>query len=175
MDGGLTMVRSSRKPRRLVVGEGTFLWSVGHHHHTARGRYQDCREVLTIRGSGARGRLLVVFRAGPDRLVPDGFLPSGAVGTSAGSWLNLHEPGTVRALLDEAVSRGWYPDNPPTEQLDGWGLFSRAVQARRGAVRAAVGAGLRPARAVGSGRNADQPPEYLDLRGTPRVIAAQRR
>ncbi|MFE7793585.1 hypothetical protein [Streptomyces sp. NPDC057460] len=125
------MVRSSRKPRRLVVCDETFLWSVGHHHHTDRGRYQDCREVLTIRRSGAPGRLLVVFRAGPGRLVPDGFLPSGAVGTSAGSWLNLHEPGTVRALLDEAVSRGWHPDNPPTEQLDGWRLFARAVQAQR--------------------------------------------
>ncbi|MFE4957025.1 hypothetical protein ACFRCW_23740 [Streptomyces sp. NPDC056653] len=131
MDGGLTMVRSSRKPRRLVVGDETFLWSVGHHHRTDGGLYQACREVLTIRRSGARGRLLVVFRAGPGRLVPDGLLPSGAVGTAAGSWLNLHEPGTVKALLDEAVSRGWHPDNPPTEQLDGWGLFARAVQAQK--------------------------------------------
>ncbi|MFJ9413547.1 hypothetical protein ACIRPT_05200 [Streptomyces sp. NPDC101227] len=124
------MVRNSRKPRRLVVDEETFLWSVGHRHHVERGRYQECREFLTIRRLGARGRLLIFFQEGDGRLVPDGFLHSGAVGTGQGNWLNLHEPGTVRALLDEALAGGWQPDNPPTEEIDGWGLFERVAALR---------------------------------------------
>ncbi|MGW3351374.1 hypothetical protein ACWDA3_49435 [Nonomuraea rubra] len=41
--------------------------------------------------------------------------------------MNLHEPGTVRALLDEAVRRGWDGDDPRTVCLDGWDLFTAAV------------------------------------------------
>ncbi|WP_327242378.1 hypothetical protein [Streptomyces sp. NBC_01320] len=126
------MVRSSRSARRLVVNDETFLWSVDHDHDVEEGIYRNCREILTIRRYRARGRLLIVFQEGAGRLVPDGFLPSGAVGTAQGRWLNLHKPGTVRALLDEAVSGGWHPDTPSTEQLDGWDLFD-AVAGRRGA------------------------------------------
>ncbi|MFC7104235.1 hypothetical protein ACFQQB_29615 [Nonomuraea rubra] len=41
--------------------------------------------------------------------------------------MNLHEPGTVRALLDEAVRRGWDGDDPRTVCLDGWDLFTAAA------------------------------------------------
>jgi hypothetical protein len=71
------MVRSSKKARRLVPGNETFLWSLGHEHRVAQGRYQDCREILTIRRLGGRGRLLIVFQEGPGRLVPDGHVRSG--------------------------------------------------------------------------------------------------
>ena len=125
------MVRRGKKARRLVTSNGTFLWSLGHEHHVEQGRHQDCREVLTIRRLGARGRLLIVFREGPGRLVPDGHVHSGAVGTAEGGWLNLHEPGTVRALLAEATTSGWKPDDPSTEQADGW-LFFDTVAAHRG-------------------------------------------
>ncbi|MFJ5927723.1 hypothetical protein ACIQF6_34520 [Kitasatospora sp. NPDC092948] len=125
------MARSSKKARRLVVDDETFLWSLGHEHRVEQGRYQDCREFLTIRRLGARGRLLIVFQGGGGRLVPDGCLPSGAVGAAEGGWLNLHEPGTVRALLDEATASGWNPDDPVTKQMDGWLLFD-AVATRRG-------------------------------------------
>ncbi|HEY0935845.1 MAG TPA: hypothetical protein VGD91_19135, partial [Trebonia sp.] len=90
--------------------------------------------MLSISRQGARGRLLIVFRAEPGRAVPDGTGPSGAVGTvpndtlpndpvpndpvpndtlpndpvpngpGLGVWLNLHEPGAVRALLNEAMA-----------------------------------------------------------------------
>ncbi|KIZ18766.1 hypothetical protein [Streptomyces natalensis] len=130
------MVRRSRKPRRLVAGGETYFWSLGHEHEAeGPGRYRGCREILGIRRAGARGRLRVVFRGGAGRLVPDGLLHSGAVGTAQGAWLNLHEPGTVRALLDEAVARGWRPDGPSAEQRDGWELFD-AVAARRGVIPA---------------------------------------
>ncbi|MFB4272658.1 hypothetical protein [Nonomuraea sp. GTA35] len=120
------MTRSSRKPRRLVVGDETFLWVVAHNHRDEQGRLRECRETLRLRRSGARGRLLIVFQKGPGRLVPDGYVHSGAVGTG-GLWLNLHEPGTVRALLDEVTRRGWDSDDPRTSHLDGWDLFAAAA------------------------------------------------
>lgn len=127
------MARSSRKPRRLVVGDETFLWSSGHEHRAEQGRYTDCREILAFRRRGARGRLLIVFQQGAGRLVADGYLPSGAVGTTDGVRLNLYEPGTARALLDEAIGRGWSIDDPATVEVDGWDLF-RTVAVRRSAI-----------------------------------------
>ncbi|MFD8543031.1 hypothetical protein [Streptomyces sp. NPDC059649] len=130
------MPRSEKTARRLVVDGATFLWSL-HHLHDAvgNGAYHGCREVLVIRRFKARGRLHIVFRSGPDRLVPDGYvMPSGAVGTANGPLLNLHEPGTVRAFLDEALTKGWQPDDPPTHEMDGWRPFE-TVAARRGEER----------------------------------------
>jgi hypothetical protein len=131
------MARSSRKARRLIVGDATFRWSVGHLHDVTEGpagRYRDCRETLTLRRDGAPGRLLLVFGGAAGRLVPDGILESGAVGTTGGTWLNLHEPGAVRALLDEARARGWRPEDPVAAEADGWPLFD-TVTARRAAAR----------------------------------------
>ncbi|MEV6231192.1 hypothetical protein AB0L88_25365 [Saccharopolyspora shandongensis] len=125
------MVRSSKKARRLVIDDATFLWSVRHQHHVEQDQRQLCREVLGIGLLGAVGRVRIVFEGGAGRLVPDGLLHSGGVGTG-GSWLNLHEPGTVRALLDEALANGWDPDDPSIKQIDGWLLFD-AVSARRNA------------------------------------------
>ncbi|TDD47712.1 hypothetical protein [Saccharopolyspora elongata] len=125
------MVRSRKKARRLVIDDVTFLWSVRHQHHVEQDRGQVCREVLAIGRAGAPGRVRIVFQGGAGRLVPDGLLHSGGVGTG-GSWLNLHEPGTVRALLDEALAGGWDPTDPSTEQIDGWLLFD-AVSALRNA------------------------------------------
>ncbi|MEU1403513.1 hypothetical protein ABZ471_14310 [Streptomyces sp. NPDC005728] len=124
------MVRSSRKARRLVVVDETFLWSLRHEHRVDQGRYEDCRELLTPRRWGAQGRLLIVFQRCDGRLVPDGYLPSGAVGTTDDVWLNLHEPGTVRALLDEAIGRGWNIDDPATAEFDGWDLFDLVAMSR---------------------------------------------
>ncbi|MCF3106531.1 hypothetical protein IPZ58_33935 [Streptomyces roseoverticillatus] len=118
--------------RRLVAGGETFLWSLGHTHRAlGDGRYEGCCETLVIRLFKTRGRLQVSFAEGPGRLVPDGFLrPSGVVGITGGGTLNLHEPGTVRAVLDEALGRGWSPDGPPAVEMDGWDLFE-TVAARR--------------------------------------------
>ncbi|SEG69521.1 hypothetical protein SAMN05216223_108192 [Actinacidiphila yanglinensis] len=105
------------------------------HRHEARGegRYEDCRQVVVIRRSGRPGCLRVVFRAAPGRYVPGGATTaSGTVGVVGGAALNLHEPGTARALLDEALARGWRPEGSVAEEADGWALFG-AVAARRGA------------------------------------------
>ncbi|MEV7325655.1 hypothetical protein [Streptomyces sp. NPDC093970] len=128
------MARSEKRARRLVVKGEDFLWSLSHSHH-ARGnsQYEDCCETLTIRRPKATGRLRIAFRAGTDRLVPDGYLmQSGAVGKDLGRTLNLHEPGTVRALLDAALNRGWQPNDSSIEEIDGWSIFDEVVQ-RRGA------------------------------------------
>ncbi|MEU6265855.1 hypothetical protein [Saccharopolyspora shandongensis] len=125
------MVRSGKKARRLVIDDATFLWSVRHQHHVEQDQRQFCREVLGIGRLGSVGRVRIAFEGGAGRLVPDGLLHSGGVGTG-GSWLNLHEPGTVRALLDEALANGWDPDDPSIKQIDGWLLFD-AVSARRNA------------------------------------------
>jgi hypothetical protein len=123
--------RRSRQARPLHVADTTYLWRVGHDHRyvedvaTGRHRFLDCREILTLRRLGSAARLSVVFREGPGRLVPDGYLHSGAVGTANGSWLNLHEPGAARALLDEALARGWAPEAPA--EFDGWPLFDAVV------------------------------------------------
>ncbi|WP_195911073.1 hypothetical protein [Streptomyces kaniharaensis] len=123
-------MRRSRKARRLVVGDETYLWTVRHAHDVEDGyHYRDCREILTLRRHGAHGRLLLVFLGGEGRLVPDGYGPSGVVGTG-GHWLNLNEPGTARALLDEAVARGWDAAGPAAVEVDGWAYFT-PVAARR--------------------------------------------
>lgn len=116
----------------MVEGE-TVLWSVRHAHRArGDGPPEPCRETLLIRVPRTRGQLRIVFRAGADRLVPDGYLMhAGAVGTSPVRSLNLHEPGAVRALLDTALDRGWSPDAPGTEEWDGWSIFDEAL-ARRG-------------------------------------------
>ncbi|GGN65533.1 hypothetical protein GCM10010112_26970 [Actinoplanes lobatus] len=123
-----------RGVRFLTVGEDRFLWNIGHQHEEVDdpSKYAHCREIVVIRRHRSRGRLEIVFRAGPGRLVPDGMVESGAVMGGAGRWLNLHEPGTVRALLDEALDGGWRPDRPDPVELDGWALFD-TVFARRGA------------------------------------------
>ncbi|MGW0389968.1 hypothetical protein ACWDYJ_03505 [Streptomyces sp. NPDC003042] len=127
------MARNPRTARRLVVDGNTYMWSVRHAHRalgTGRG-YEDCRETLTLYPAGARGSLRTVFRAGPGRLVPDGYpMHSGEVCKAEGGSLNLHEPGTVRALLEEAQARGWRPDGPATEEVDGWALFDAAARTR---------------------------------------------
>jgi len=129
------MARSSKKARRLVAGDETFLWTVRHEHRVEHGRPEGCRTVLDLRRAGARGRLLTVFRQGAGRPAPGGWLPSGTVGSAEEGWLNLHEPGTVRALLDEALRRGWDPDDPVPLRTDGWRVFGAVAAARGGAER----------------------------------------
>ena len=94
--------RDSKRARRLLVGDDTYLWSVAHDHrveYRQSGRFQgctgykDCRDLVTIRRFGTRGRLVVSFLGGPGRLVSDGYGPGGVVGSRESGWLNLHEPG----------------------------------------------------------------------------------
>ncbi|GAA1641118.1 hypothetical protein GCM10009733_042700 [Nonomuraea maheshkhaliensis] len=123
----------SRPPRRLVVGSLTYHWRAGHRHERYQAeadlpRCDDCREVLSLRQAGARGRLVIVFREGPGRLVNDGmFHDGGVLRTSDHAYLNLHRPGVVRALLDEALERGHDFTTAETTEIDGWELIDGAL------------------------------------------------
>ncbi|WP_251021589.1 hypothetical protein [Streptomyces sp. ISL-98] len=44
--------------------------------------------------------------------------------------MNLHEPGTARALLDVAQARGWASRQPRDEEIDGWPLFDATAKTR---------------------------------------------
>ncbi|MGW3143755.1 hypothetical protein ACWDG1_03510 [Streptomyces sp. NPDC001177] len=112
-------MRSDRRLRRLVVEGAVYRWTVRHRHTDG----EDCREVLTLYRNGVPTR--IVFRAGEGRIVSAGaYWHSGCVAEAGGVPLNLHEPGVVRAFVDEARRRGTLPG--PAE-LDGWELCSAVV------------------------------------------------
>ncbi len=106
--------------RRLVVGETTWLWSVRHKHF-------ECREILSLHHEEAGVTLRIVFRAGPDRFVAEGLWYSGSVSDGRGGLLNLHEPGVVRTLLDEAAALGAVAGVRGETRIDGWPLFDALV------------------------------------------------
>ncbi|WP_404867260.1 hypothetical protein ACI1MP_00055 [Kitasatospora griseola] len=128
------MPRHPKKPRQLVADGRVYLWTRRHNHRPLPdGRSSDCRETLTLHPQplGSGGPLRIVFAEGPGRYVPGGFpTGSGDVGHVRGSSLNLHEPGTVRALLDAAIARGWQPQEPLAVEIDGWSLLEAAASAR---------------------------------------------
>lgn len=128
------VIRTGKKSRRLLVGDEVFLWSVRHQHlvnesDPSAGRYEDCREVLVLRRHGAHGRLLITFRQGAGRSVPDGIGPGGVVGTSDGRYFNLNEPGAARAMLDAAAAGGSTIGGDVVE-LDGWEFYDAALALR---------------------------------------------
>lgn len=132
-------VAKSKLPRKLVAHERTFRYRTEHEHpiDTSGGRpkYSGCTELLYIWiDRQPRRALTVAFRAGEGRLVHDG-----GMGSHAGmvilqglpdGYLNLHEPGVVRAFIDVAMRRGWVPDGAPLE-LDGWEYVEDVVRRRR--------------------------------------------
>ncbi|MEU8437457.1 hypothetical protein AB0F18_32060 [Streptomyces sp. NPDC029216] len=124
------MPRSSRKPRRLVADGRTYLWTLRHGHRLLEDG--GCRKTLTLRPHppGTGGLLRLVFDEGPGRYVAGYTAGSGEVGAVGVGALNLHEPGTVRFLLDTALARGWDPGERRETQADGWTFLEAAVIAR---------------------------------------------
>ncbi|MER6785687.1 hypothetical protein ABT330_13795 [Streptomyces sp. NPDC000658] len=110
-----------RRRRRLVVDATTaYTWTVRHRH----GDGQPCREILTLGRGGRRTR--IVFRDGEGRYSGGGgYGHSGGVG-DRDHHLNLHEPGVVRAFVDEAARRDLLSRDG---ELDGWELFPAVVAA----------------------------------------------
>ncbi|MER6342948.1 hypothetical protein ACWC10_01845 [Streptomyces sp. NPDC001595] len=124
-------MRKKGSPRKLVVDEAaTYLWAVRHRHG---GAGRPCEEVLGLHRDGRRTR--IVFRQGPGRSVEGGYQPGGHVIDEHGNGLNLNQPGSVRALVDEAVRRGLLPAAEASRELDGWDLLpaaaARAAASRR--------------------------------------------
>ncbi|MCB5179233.1 hypothetical protein [Streptomyces antimicrobicus] len=121
------MPRSAKKARRLVAEGRTYLWTVRHGHRVLEGG--GCRKTLTLHAqpSGTGGLLRIVFDEGPGRYVAGFTAGSGEVGAVGVGALNLHEPGTVRFLLDAALARGWEPGERRETAVDGWGFLEAAV------------------------------------------------
>ncbi|MGW9120248.1 hypothetical protein ACWGRV_27160 [Streptomyces sp. NPDC055663] len=114
------------------------MWTLRHSHgRDGDGRSTDCRQTLTLspQPAGSGGPLRIVFADGPGRYIPGGApMGSGDVGLTRGESLNLHEPGTVRALLDVALARGWRPGEQRAVEVDGWSLLEAAAVVQAGGV-----------------------------------------
>ncbi|MFC7218841.1 hypothetical protein ACFQLX_11765 [Streptomyces polyrhachis] len=112
----------------MVVDGTVYGWCFAHRHDRVRG-YPGCSSTVTLWRPGGRARLRLVFQPGPDRVIADGYFDEGAAGRlSDRAYLNLHEPGSVRALLDEALVRGLFPEKE-TVEVDGWPLFDAVMPA----------------------------------------------
>ncbi|MGW7381079.1 hypothetical protein [Streptomyces sp. NPDC054794] len=113
---------SRRRVRRMVVGGTVYGWCFGHRHDRVRG-YPGCSSTVTLWRAGTRARLRLVFKPASDRAIADGYFDEGAaVRLPDREYLNLHERGSVRALLDEALVRELFPATGSVE-VDGWPLF----------------------------------------------------
>ncbi|MFF5809014.1 hypothetical protein [Streptomyces sp. NPDC012746] len=124
------MPRSSKTPRRLVADGRTYMWTVRHGHRVLESG--GCRKTLTLcsHPAGTGSVLRFVFDEGPGRYVAGFTTGSGEVGAAGVGALNLHEPGTVRFLLDAALARGWEPGERRETKVDGWSFLDAAVAVR---------------------------------------------
>lgn len=117
-----------RRLRRLVVGNATYYWTV---RQRIRPVYQACSVTLSFYPENTRCRLALVFRSGRGRIISNSGFESGAlIRLPDRAYLNLHEPGTVRSLLDAAEADLVSSVNVPAH-VDGWPYFDMVVDAAR--------------------------------------------
>jgi hypothetical protein len=120
--------------RRLVLGGATYLWRVSHRHRVVDRPGRDvrgCAEMLTVYLDGhPRAPLRVVFAEGDgvgrEYIERSGVVVDYRVEPFAAT--NLHEPGTVRRLVELALARGWDPASERQPHLieDGYSLLREA-------------------------------------------------
>lgn len=110
---------AQRRFRWLVAGEHRYLWTVGHSHTDQT----DCAELVRFRREGSNGDLLVVFQARDGHTVADYLQHQGTARHADRRYLNLNLPSVSRALLDEAIARGWRADSNAHAEMDGWDMF----------------------------------------------------
>ncbi|MFG2761033.1 hypothetical protein [Streptomyces wuyuanensis] len=140
----------ARRVRRLVVDGTVWFWSLRHSH-----RDGTCRDSLSLTREGTSARLSIVFRAGDGRIVSGGgYWSGGSVGAVAGGDMNLHEPGSVRKLLDAALAAGV---RAPAE-IDGWPLFDALMERGAPAGGAERTAGVRTGSSGPDGPSAEREP-----------------
>lgn len=114
-----------RNHRVLGVGEGSYLWSVGHRHT------ENCEEVLSIRRAGSPSRRTLCFENRPGFDIPlGGPSAAGVVTDDADRTLNLNEPGTVRAFVDVLTASEWPETDRRASEIDGWLWFGQAYELR---------------------------------------------
>ncbi|MFF7394132.1 hypothetical protein ACFZAE_37535 [Streptomyces scabiei] len=120
-------MRKNTRLRRLVVDGTTWHWTVRQRSGVA---YDHCHLKLSLYPDGPRGRRLVLlFSPAQNRAVSNCYFDSGAlVRLSDHTYLNLHEPGTVRRLLDAAApTLALHPDTH-TVEVNGWPYFDAVAQ-----------------------------------------------
>ncbi|WP_217177881.1 hypothetical protein [Streptomyces sp. AC495_CC817] len=120
-------MRKNTRLRRLVVDGTTWHWTV---RQRSRVAYDHCHLKLSLYPDGPRGRRLVLlFSPAQNRAVSNCYFDSGAlVRLSDHTYLNLHEPGTVRRLLDAAApTLALHPDTH-TVEVNGWPYFDAVAQ-----------------------------------------------
>ena len=114
--------------RVLKAGEFTYFWRVRHRHD------EGCDEILSLRRAASPSGRLLHFRPRPGFVIPDGGVSAaGVVGDDAGRWLNLNEPGVVRALVDVLTAAQWPAADRGFLDLDGWDWFGSAHRHRTAA------------------------------------------
>ncbi|MEU9864074.1 hypothetical protein AB0D99_24685 [Streptomyces sp. NPDC047971] len=119
-------MRRHRAPRRLVVDDTVWVWTVGHRH-------PPCRELLTLRRADTpHDHLRLVFQEGPGRVTQGGTMGRGQIADTGDGYLNLNKPGVVRRFVEEATARGLLPTVPGGREIDGWPLFDALVTRENG-------------------------------------------
>ncbi|MGW0705978.1 hypothetical protein ACWD4G_08425 [Streptomyces sp. NPDC002643] len=114
--------------RRLVVGDTTWRWTV---RQRSRAAYSHCHLKLTLyrEGDPGRRRLVLLFSPAENRVISNCYFDSGAlVRLPDRTYLNLHEPGTVRRLLDAAAPALDRSPTSHTVELDGWPYFDAITE-----------------------------------------------
>ncbi|MFE7837893.1 hypothetical protein ACFU53_18160 [Streptomyces sp. NPDC057474] len=113
--------------RRLVVGDTTWHWTI---RQRSRVAYDHCHLKLSLYPEGPRRRRLVLlFGPSEDRVVSNCYFDSGALfRRSDHTYLNLHEPGTVRRLLDAAAPILDLNPSAQTVEVDGWPYFDAITE-----------------------------------------------
>jgi hypothetical protein len=115
----------NRTYRVLTADEHSYLWRVRHRHD------EGCDEVLSIRRVASPSGRALHFRPKPGFVIPDGVTSaSGVVRDETGRWLNLNEPGVVRAFIDALTASEWPPDDHSFVHLDGWAWLAGAHRQR---------------------------------------------
>lgn len=120
-------VKKNTRLRRLVVGDTTWHWTVRQRSNVA---YDHCHLKLSLYPDGPRGRrLALLFSPSEGRVVSNCYFDSGAlVRLPDHTYLNLHEPGTVRRLLDAAAPTLDLHPSTHTLELDGWAYFDTITE-----------------------------------------------
>ncbi len=120
-------VKKNTRLRRLVVGDTTWHWTVRQRSNVA---YDHCHLKLSLYPDGPRGRrLALLFSPSENRVVSNCYFDSGAlVRLPDHTYLNLHEPGTVRRLLDAAAPNLARHPNAHTLEVNGWPYFDAITE-----------------------------------------------
>jgi hypothetical protein len=123
----------NRMYRALATDEHSYLWRVWHSHG------EGCDEILSVRRVASSSGRALHFRPKSGFLILDGGVSaSGVVGDDADRWLNLHEPGVVRAFIDVLTASEWPAADLAFAHLDGWAWFGSAYRQRASALSAPV-------------------------------------